>query len=140
MASCWFQLRAWRFGDASRACRAIVWGLGFGRPGGRYTAYWLNFFGSVMLSGMMANHAGAVSMMPQQRLVAERRWRLGIHSRSHPSAIVAEVLRGLKHLDIYWKKGGPYNFKCRKELRGLGALSNRDAMSCSARQIGPSVS
>lgn len=34
--------------------------------------------------------------MPQQRLVAERRWRLGMQSRGHPSAIVAELLRALR--------------------------------------------
>lgn len=34
--------------------------------------------------------------MPQQRLVAERRWRLGVQSRGHPSAIVAELLRALR--------------------------------------------
>ena len=34
--------------------------------------------------------------MPAQRLVAERRWRLGVHSRGHPSAIVAELLRALQ--------------------------------------------
>lgn len=34
--------------------------------------------------------------MPQQRLVAERRWRLGVQSRGHPSAIIAELLRALR--------------------------------------------
>lgn len=34
--------------------------------------------------------------MPQQRLVAERRWRLGMQSRGHPSAIIAELLRALR--------------------------------------------
>ncbi len=34
--------------------------------------------------------------MPAQRLVAERRWRLGVHSRGHPSAVVAELLRALQ--------------------------------------------
>lgn len=34
--------------------------------------------------------------MPQQRLVAERQWRLGMQSRGHPSAIIAELLRALR--------------------------------------------
>lgn len=50
----------------------------------------------------------------QQRLVAERRWRLGIQSRGHPSAIIAELLRALRASQVMWKKGAPYNFKCRK--------------------------
>ena len=71
--------------------------------------------------GMMTT-AGGSGMMPQQRLVADRRWRLGVHSRSHPSAIVAELLRGLQSNAIFWKKMGPYNFKCRKAVRYAGAM------------------
>ncbi len=33
---------------------------------------------------------------PQQRLVAERRWRLGVHARGHPSALMAELYRVLQ--------------------------------------------
>ena len=32
----------------------------------------------------------------QQRLVAERKWRLGMHARGHPSAIMAELFRVLQ--------------------------------------------
>ncbi len=38
--------------------------------------------------------------MPQQRLVAERRWRLGVQSRGHPSAIIAELLRALRAAQV----------------------------------------
>jgi len=45
-------------------------------------------------AGMMNAPVGG--HMPAQRLVAERRWRLGVHSRGHPSAVVAELLRALQ--------------------------------------------
>ena len=51
---------------------------------------------SVARAGMMTAPVGG--HMPAQRLVAERRWRLGVHSRGHPSAIVAELLRALQVL------------------------------------------
>lgn len=62
-------------------------------------------------AGMMTAPVGG--HMPAQRLVAERRWRLGVHSRGHPSAVVAELLRALQGLRVAWKKVGPYNYKCR---------------------------
>ncbi len=55
--------------------------------------------------------------MPQQRLVAVRKWRLGTTTRGHPSAIVADVLRTLQAHRIAWKKVGPYTYKCRKVLQ-----------------------
>eukprot|EP00232_Nephroselmis_pyriformis_P004979 CAMPEP_0182903420 /NCGR_PEP_ID=MMETSP0034_2-20130328/31260_1 /TAXON_ID=156128 /ORGANISM="Nephroselmis pyriformis, Strain CCMP717" /LENGTH=515 /DNA_ID=CAMNT_0025038291 /DNA_START=214 /DNA_END=1761 /DNA_ORIENTATION=+ len=55
--------------------------------------------------------AGAAMM--QQRLVAQRRWGLGIHSRKHPSEIMAETLRALQALMVAWKQNGAYNLKCR---------------------------
>lgn len=63
------------------------------------------------------------SMLPQQRMVAERRWRLAMQSRGHPSHVMAEVYRCLKSNSVHWKKLGPYNLKCRKSigLTGEGA-------------------
>jgi len=34
--------------------------------------------------------------LPQQRLVAERRWRLGVAAKGHPSALMAELYRVLQ--------------------------------------------
>jgi 5'-AMP-activated protein kinase catalytic alpha subunit len=34
--------------------------------------------------------------LPQQRLVAERKWRLGVAARGHPSALMAELYRVLQ--------------------------------------------
>jgi 5'-AMP-activated protein kinase catalytic alpha subunit len=34
--------------------------------------------------------------LPQQRLVAERRWRLGVAARGHPSALMGELYRALQ--------------------------------------------
>jgi len=48
--------------------------------------------------------------------VPERRWRLGVHARGHPSALMAELLRVLAAHGIAWKKAGPYNLKCRKTV------------------------
>ena len=63
------------------------------------------------------------SMLPQQRMVAERRWRLAMQSRGHPSHVMAEVYRCLESNSVHWKKLGPYNLKCRKSigLTGEGA-------------------
>ena len=62
-------------------------------------------------------------MLPQQRMVAERRWRLAMQSRGHPSHVMAEVYRCLESNSVHWKKLGPYNLKCRKSigLTGEGA-------------------
>lgn len=45
-----------------------------------------------------AGHPGAGSggALPQQRLVAERKWRLGVSARGHPSALMAELYRALQ--------------------------------------------
>ncbi len=40
----------------------------------------------------------------QQRLVAERKWRLGMHARGHPSAIMAELFRVLQ-VGAAWMHG-----------------------------------
>lgn len=58
----------------------------------------------------------SASPVPQQRLIAERRWQLGIKAKGHPAAIMSEVLRTLQALEIPWKRIAPYNLKCRCEL------------------------
>jgi hypothetical protein len=55
----------------------------------------------------------AAAQAPQQRLVAERRWRLGVHARGHPSALMAELYRVLQFNGVAWKKVAPYVLKCR---------------------------
>jgi len=64
--------------------------------------------------GMSHPSSSNNSSMPQQRLVAERKWRLGVHARGHPSALMAELFRVLQALGVQWKKLAPYNLKCRK--------------------------
>ena len=59
-----------------------------------------------------------------KRLVAERRWRLAMHSQSHPSTIMRDVLACLQHNQVSWKKQAPYNLKCRKAIGRLGALGH----------------
>ncbi|XP_075493127.1 SNF1-related protein kinase catalytic subunit alpha KIN10-like isoform X1 [Primulina tabacum] len=44
---------------------------------------------------------------------ADKRWALGLQSRAHPREIMTEVLKALQELNVYWKKVGPYNMKCR---------------------------
>ncbi|KAJ7519019.1 hypothetical protein O6H91_20G019600 [Diphasiastrum complanatum] len=46
------------------------------------------------------------------RFAADRKWTLGVQSRSHPREIMTEVLKALQELDIAWKKLGHYNVKC----------------------------
>ena len=65
--------------------------------------------------GQQATAAGG------QRLVAERRWRLGVHSRGHPHRIIEDLLRALHALSVGYKKVAPYNYKCRKLYAARGA-------------------
>lgn len=58
--------------------------------------------------------AAAAAAAGGQRLVAERRWRLGVHSRGHPHRIIEDLLRALHALAVGYKKVAPYNYKCRK--------------------------
>ncbi|KAM0923923.1 hypothetical protein ACQ4PT_005224 [Festuca glaucescens] len=44
---------------------------------------------------------------------AERKWALGLQSRAHPREVMTEVLKALQELNVYWKKIGHYNIKCR---------------------------
>lgn len=62
---------------------------------------------------------------PQQRLVAERKWRLGVHARGHPSALMAELYRSFQANQVSWKKIGPYNLKCRKTVPFYTSRANR---------------
>ncbi|MEW5318425.1 MAG: hypothetical protein WDW38_009648 [Sanguina aurantia] len=50
----------------------------------------------------------------QQRLTTDRKWRLGVHARGHPSALMLELYRVLLLNNVCWKKLGPYNLKCRR--------------------------
>ncbi|KAL3844641.1 hypothetical protein ACJIZ3_002044 [Penstemon smallii] len=43
----------------------------------------------------------------------DRKWALGLQSRAHPREIMTEVLKALQELNVYWKKIGHYNMKCR---------------------------
>ena len=64
-----------------------------------------------------------------QRVHAERRWRLGLHSRGHPSALMAELYRVLQLLGIAWKKLAPYNLKCRKAIKAKRlSTANNDSL------------
>lgn len=63
---------------------------------------------------MMFPQQSATQAPPGQRLVAERRWRLGVHSRGHPHRIIEDLLRALHTLSVGYKKVAPYNYKCRK--------------------------
>lgn len=67
-------------------------------------------------SGMMATSRSNASLQPAPRLVVERRWRLGLSSRAHPSSIMQELYRTLQYCGVAWKKNGPYNLKCRAVL------------------------
>jgi 5'-AMP-activated protein kinase catalytic alpha subunit len=49
----------------------------------------------------------------RQHFAAERKWALGLQSRAHSREIITEVLKALQELNVYWKKIGHYNMKCR---------------------------
>uniref|UniRef100_A0A7S1T1J8 non-specific serine/threonine protein kinase n=1 Tax=Tetraselmis chuii TaxID=63592 RepID=A0A7S1T1J8_9CHLO len=44
----------------------------------------------------------------QKRVIAQRKWRLGVQSRQHPSTLMAELYRAFHTLGIAWKKIAPY--------------------------------
>ncbi|KAI3426244.1 hypothetical protein D9Q98_008620 [Chlorella vulgaris] len=68
-------------------------------------------------SGMMTTSRKNSSQQKlAARLVVERRWRLGVSSRAHPSSIMQELYRTLQYCGVAWKKNGPYNLKCRAVL------------------------
>lgn len=69
---------------------------------------------------MMSQPSGQPNTLPQPRLIAERRWRLGGVSRDHPSAIMSKLMRFMASNRIAWKKGGAYNLRCRRVLNPLG--------------------
>ncbi|XP_073018905.1 SNF1-related protein kinase catalytic subunit alpha KIN10-like [Primulina eburnea] len=48
-----------------------------------------------------------------RQLAIDRKWALGLQSRAHPREIMSEVLKALQELNVFWKKIGQYNMKCR---------------------------
>lgn len=61
---------------------------------------------------MMSQPHGSAKALPQPRVVAERKWQLGQHSRDHPSAIMSKLMRFMASNHIAWKKNGTYSLKC----------------------------
>ncbi|GJP48623.1 hypothetical protein CLOM_g7914 [Closterium sp. NIES-68] len=54
-------------------------------------------------------------MHNQHRMLADRKWALGLQSRAHPMEVLGEVCRALQALDVTWKRVAPYVTKCRWE-------------------------
>ncbi|XP_051115096.1 SNF1-related protein kinase catalytic subunit alpha KIN10-like [Andrographis paniculata] len=64
----------------------------------------------------IASPVGRAIDYPQfggSRYPVDRKWALGLQSRAHPREIMTEVLKALQELNVYWKKIGQYNMKCR---------------------------
>ena len=55
---------------------------------------------------------------------ADRKWALGLQSRAHPREVMTEVLKALQELNVYWKKIGHYNMKCRWSPPGFPGQEN----------------
>ena len=72
---------------------------------------------------MMSQPHGSANTLPQPRLIAERRWRLGSVTHEHPSGIMSKLMRFMAASQIAWKKGGAYNLKCRRVVHPQGTLS-----------------
>ncbi|KAG2591368.1 serine/threonine protein kinase OSK1-like isoform X1 [Panicum virgatum] len=70
----------------------------------------------------------------RQHFPAERKWALGLQSRAHPREIMTEVLKALQELNVYWKKIGHYNMKCRWNPGFPGQIHNNHNFS--AESIG----
>lgn len=62
-------------------------------------------------SSIYMDSQGSGAMRPH--FPSERKWALGLQSRAHPREIMTEVLKALQELNVYWKKIGHYNMKCR---------------------------
>ncbi|KAL6587537.1 SNF1-related protein kinase catalytic subunit alpha kin10 [Orobanche minor] len=58
------------------------------------------------------------------RIQVDRKWALGLQSRAHPREIMTEVLKALQEMNVYWKKIGHYNMKCRWNRGGPGGKCN----------------
>ncbi|KAK4782343.1 hypothetical protein SAY86_016445 [Trapa natans] len=59
------------------------------------------------------DHHQDISTRPQPHLQNSERWGLGLQFGSHPLQIMAVVLGALQSLNVYWKKIGQYNMKCK---------------------------
>ncbi|VAH85311.1 unnamed protein product [Triticum turgidum subsp. durum] len=57
-----------------------------------------------------SNDSQGSGLRPYYRV--ERKWALVLQSRAQPRAILIEVLKALKELNVYWKKNVDYNMKC----------------------------
>ena len=68
----------------------------------------------MILAGMMSQPHGSSKPLTQSRVVAERKWQLGQHTRDHPSAIMSKLMRFMASNRIAWKKSGAYSLKCRR--------------------------
>jgi len=90
------------------AAMALAGGAVLGQPHGGAAG-----LGASALTGASSTSSGPLT----QRVVAERKWRLGVHARGHPSTLMAELYRVLQVAGVAWKKLGPYNLKCRKMLQ-----------------------
>lgn len=65
------------------------------------------------------------------RVIADRKWALGLQSRAHPTEVMSEVFRALQELQVRWKKIGLYTIRCRF------ACPIPDAVQSSADQPSP---
>lgn len=101
-----------------------------------------NMQASAAAAAAAASSSSAGGAAPVGRIVAERRWRLGAHTRAHPGAAVADLLQALAARGIAWKRGGaPYNFKCRAVLPPVaGSDDIRRRENGSAAACGPAAS
>lgn len=83
---------------------------GFSNPGAAPGGH----AGGALQHPSMRSGGSSSGGLPQQRVLAERRWRLGVAARGNPSALMTELYRVLQANKVSWKKGGPYNLKCRR--------------------------
>mmetsp|Transcript_3353 Transcript_3353/g.10476 ORF Transcript_3353/g.10476 Transcript_3353/m.10476 type:complete len:511 (+) Transcript_3353:3016-4548(+) len=60
--------------------------------------------------------AGGAGAGHHQRLVAERRWALGVVTRRAGSDVMAALCNWLRMHQIGWKRLGPYALRCRRQL------------------------
>ncbi|GJP44737.1 hypothetical protein CLOM_g4094 [Closterium sp. NIES-68] len=83
--------------------------------GGNAATMAMGMHGGMGSGGVGGGMMGGSPVHHHCRVVAERKWALGLQSRAQPVDIMSEVLRALHALHVRWKKSGNHTVRCRWE-------------------------
>ncbi|CAI7917130.1 unnamed protein product [Closterium sp. NIES-53] len=83
--------------------------------GGNAATMAMNMHSGMGSGGVGGGMMGGSPVHHHCRVVAERKWALGLQSRAQPVDIMTEVLRALHALHVRWKKTTNHTVRCRWE-------------------------